>query len=255
MKRITLLLFALLLTSQGFAQRIETLSVKIYIQQSSSRAVSAYRSTFSKDSLFKMPVLAFRSNLLMPLMNVGLEIPVGNRWSLEADWYSPWVFRPWMNGVADYYKYCIQGQALYLGGRVWLGKNHGREADPKYRLLGHSIGISAAGVHYDVGYDYNGEQGDALALGVDYLYAMPLGKKGRVHMEFTLGVGGWWCKYRKYKVEPASFQYGPDGETPVSAMLLSDGEPSQRFGVIPFRAGVHIVVPVFARERKEVSHD
>ena len=200
---------------------------------------------WKSDSLLRSPFIAVRSNLLMPLMNVGIEYPIDNRWSLEADWYSPWIFRQWMNGLTDYYKACIQGQALYVGGRMWLGRKHGPDADPKYRLLGHSVGINIAGVHYDMGFDYNGEQGDALALGVDYMYAMPLGRKGQIHLEFTLGVGGWWCKFQKYKIEKNAFIYAPDGETPISTMLISDGGPQERFGVIPFRAGVHLVIPVF----------
>ncbi len=204
----------------------------------------------SPDSLLHRPAVAFRSNLLLPLMSVGIEMPVGNRWSLEADWYSPWVFRPWMNTVSDYYRTCIQAQALYLSGRLWLGRNRGKDADPKYRLLGHSIGISVAGVHYDIGLNYKGEQGDALSLGMDYMYAMPLGRRGRVHLEFTAGVGAWWCKYRKYKVEPGSFAYDIDGITPVSTMLLADGGPLHRVRPVPLRLGVHLVVPIFKKEKE-----
>ena len=41
------------------------------------------------------PVIALRSNLLLPLMNVGVQVPLGNRFSIGADWYYPFIRREW----------------------------------------------------------------------------------------------------------------------------------------------------------------
>lgn len=201
---------------------------------------------FRGDSLFRQPVFAFRSNLLVPLMNIGVEVPLGNRWSIEADWYSPWVFRDWMNSAFGFYENCFQVQLGYLEARVWLGaKHHPVTGDARYRLRGHSIGFGAGGFHYDLGRDRKGEQGDGIAVGVDYQYAQPLGRGG-VHLEFTVGVCGYWRTYQKYNVEDGIW----DGDRKIeTGRLLADGTRQQEIFVAPFRACVSIVVPIFAKGR------
>lgn len=39
----------------------------------------------------RKPVVAVRSNLLVPALNVGIEVPIGTNWSVAADYYFPWV--------------------------------------------------------------------------------------------------------------------------------------------------------------------
>lgn len=41
------------------------------------------------DTSYKLwkPVVALRTNLLLPLLNFGVEVPIGNRWSVGADYY------------------------------------------------------------------------------------------------------------------------------------------------------------------------
>ena len=40
----------------------------------------------------RKPVVAVRSNLLVPALNVGVEVPIGTNWSVAADYYFPWVW-------------------------------------------------------------------------------------------------------------------------------------------------------------------
>lgn len=200
----------------------------------------ARQKTFRRDSLFRTPVMAFRSNLLVPLMNVGVEVPLSERFSLGADWYWPWAMRSWMNTGLPSQKYCVQGLAGSLEARWWLGKSHSTvNGDSRYRLCGHSIGIIATGGYYDMEYDWSGEQGEFIALGADYMYSLPLGKGG-VHFDFDLGIG--WCvnRYRKYDVRVEG------------GHLIGDGPRAIRELPVPIRARFSLVIPVF---RKEVRHE
>lgn len=209
---------------------------------------------FRKDSLFRTPVAALRSNLLLPLMNIGVEVPLCNRWSLEADWYSPWCLRTWMNSLGDYYRNCFQVQGAYVCGRVWLGRRHANAGgDERYRLRGHSVGVGVGAVHYDVGTDYRGRQGDAIALGADYKYALPLGR-GRIHLEFTAGVCVYWERCRDYAVETYTVsESGPDGPeqyvTYSNGRLIGTSRRRALIGIAPFKAAVSIVVPLFRKDR------
>ena len=38
----------------------------------------------------RKPVAAIRSNFLLPLLNIGVAVPIDNRWSVALDWYYPW---------------------------------------------------------------------------------------------------------------------------------------------------------------------
>lgn len=190
------------------------------------------RPSFRRDSLFRIPVVALRSNLLCPLMNIGVEVPLSNRFSLGADWYYPWAMRSWMNGVFPAQKYCLQGLAASIEARWWFGAKHSvSTGDPRYRLRGHSIGVVATGGYYDGEYDWKGEQGEFIALGVDYMYALPLGKGG-VHFEFDLGAGFALNSYRRYNVR---YEGGH---------LIGDGPRATRYSPVPLRARISLVIPI-----------
>ena len=138
--------------------------------------------------------LSLRTNLLLPLLNVGLELPIGNRWSVAADVYYPWLFR------SDDHKNCLQAAAVSAEGRYWLGKRHRDGAENRiYRLQGHSIGAFGAVGKYDFEHNYKGDQGEFWVAGIDYLYAVPV-CKGRMHIELSVAVGYFQAKAYSYHV-------------------------------------------------------
>lgn len=196
-----------------------------------------------KDSLFRTPAIAFRSNLLMPLMNIGIEIPLSNRTSLEADFYSPWVMREWMDRFTTAHKNCFQLVLGTIGYRFWTGKLHDRrDGNPRYRLRGHSIGIVASGGVYDLERNWKGQQGRFAVLGVDYLYGLPLGR-GRAHLEFNAGIGYGINWYNDYIVR----QEG--------GKLINDGGKRVRNLPFPVRLGISIAVPVFRKNKTTESRE
>lgn len=192
---------------------------------------------FRKDSLFRTPVIAFRSNILVPLMNIGVEVPVSNRVSLEADFYSPWAMREWVDKKMPAHQYCFQFVGGTVGCRFWTGEFHNaKTGDPRYRLRGHSIGIVASGGVYDLGWDWKGQQGEFAFLGADYLYGLPLGKGG-AHFEFNIGVGYGINRYNNYVVRHEG------------GKLVNDGGKQVRYRPVPIRVGISVAIPVFKENK------
>lgn len=172
------------------------------------------------------PVFAFRSNLLLPLLNFGAELPIGNHWSIGADYYYPWLWPDKSN------KDCFELLGWSLEGRYWFG----RDRKPEDRLKGHSLALYGAGGYYDFEKDYRGMQGEFLSTGLDYTYALGVGPRSRVHFEFTIAVGYIHSVGMTYDV----FSEGGD--------LMPDGNKQtfQYFG--PTKAAVSLVIPIFKKE-------
>jgi len=149
---------------------------------------------------YRRPVVAIRSNLLMPLFNIGVEVPLGKVVSVEADWYYPWISAVYLDN-----RYNGELEQASLGVRFWLSK---RKAE---RLRGHSIGLTAMGALYDFGksdYDVSGSfvhmkgvQGGALGCSLDWTYCCRLGDV--LNMEFCIGGGAVYhqdVEYMQYSV-------------------------------------------------------
>ena len=173
-----------------------------------------------------VPLLSLRSNLLVPILNVGAELPLGNRWSVAADYYFPWIWTSQKN------RNCFELLGWSVEGRYWFGK--GRQASD--RLKGHSVGVYMAAGYYDFERNFRGMQGEFVSPGVDYTYSMAVGKAKRVHLQFTLALGYIHSWGRTYDV------YGEYGELyPDEGTLMWD-----YFG--PTKAAVSIVVPFYRKE-------
>jgi hypothetical protein len=180
-------------------------------------------------------LFALRTNALaVPLANIGVEVPLGGRWSIGADWYYPWIWRPQHGEGLDYSGVCNELLALDLELRLWFPDRHRRNGQ---RLLGHSVGLYAAAGHYDFERDRKGWQGEFANIGADYLYACPV-FGGRMHLEFELGIGYIYSPARPYD----SFYEG--------------GKAFRRSGVTrytrwfgPTRAQISITVPLYGSKR------
>lgn len=133
-------------------------------------------------------VLALKNNLLYDLAlapNIEVEVPVGKRWSVNAEYKCPW----WLNSGK---KFCYQLLSGGVEGRCWLGNRWLRNP-----LTGHFLGVYAEGGIYDFQFHNEGYQGDYyVASGLTYGYAKQLAR--HFSLEFSLGVGYLTTKYRKY---------------------------------------------------------
>lgn len=174
----------------------------------------------------RIPIFSLRTNLLVPALNIGAELPLGDRWSLAADYYFPWC---WPNKKN---KDCFELLGWSVEGRYWFG----RDRKPHDRLKGHSIGVYAAGGYYDFEKDYRGMQGEFISPGIDYTYSMAIGRKRNLHLQFTLAVGYIRSWGRTYNV------YEPYGELfPDEGTLIWN-----YFG--PTKAAVSLVLPFYKKE-------
>lgn len=173
----------------------------------------------------RAPVVALRTNLLVPALNFGVEVPIGNHWSLGFDYYYPWIWPKKDN------RDCFEFLSWGIEARYWFGRNR-TVVD---RLQGHSVALYGYLGYYDFERKYRGYQGEYANVGIDYTYAMAVGKRKAVHFEFSLGVGYIYSQARKYKVVEDS---GP---------LISE-KMTKAIGFFgPTKANISLVVPIFQK--------
>ena len=174
-------------------------------------------------------IWALRTNLLVPALNAGLEIPIKENWSLGLDYYFPWFWPNQKN------KNCFEFLGWSVEGRYWFG----RDRQPQDRLRGHSVGLYVGGGYYDFERNYRGMQGQFVSPGLDYTYAMPIGRKKRLNLEFTLALGyirSWGTTYNVYG------DYG--------ALYPDEGTVIWDY-VGPTKAAVTLVVPFYRKEGRK----
>ena len=139
---------------------------------------------------FRKPLFAVKTNMLFDLataINLELEIPLGDRWSLLGELVSPW----WL--IEDK-QYAFQAVHANLETRVWLGDRANRP-----RLTGWFAGVYAGAGYYDVEWGSLGYQGKFhISTGLTTGFAHTLGKKGNFRMEYSLGAGYFKTDYSSY---------------------------------------------------------
>lgn len=174
----------------------------------------------------RYPIFALRSNLLLPLLNVGVEVPVGKHWSVGADYYYPWVW-PKSNN-----KNCFELIFVSAEARYWFNARDSRVPGRNF-LKGHSVAAYGAWGYYDFEHNWKGHQGHGWSAGLDYVYALPVAK-GKLRLEFQLAVGGVWSpKAQPYKV------YESGGK-----LIRETGLHKNYTYFGPTKVGVSLVVPI-----------
>ena len=170
----------------------------------------------------KKMILAARTNLLVPALNVGVEVPVGYSWSVGADYYFPW----WL---ARSNRYCAEMLGWFVDTKYWFGKDR----DEEDKLTGHALGAYAGFGYYDYQWEKSGNQGEYIDIGVDYTYAIPLAKD-RLRMEFNIGLG--W-------IHTVARHYTPTDD--YTDLIKDPGIRHRRYNFFgPTRASVSLVVPI-----------
>ena len=135
-------------------------------------------------------LFAIKSNMLydaLTVLNAELEVPISRHFSVAVEYLFPW----WERNN----KYCLQYLELGVEGRYWF-RNNVHKAN---RLSGHFLGLYGMSAMYDIQNDYNpAYQGELWSAGLTYGYAMRVGKKKRISLEFSLSVGYLSTGYRNY---------------------------------------------------------
>lgn len=139
------------------------------------------------------PFIALKTNLLYDLataVNIEIEVPIGDRWSVAGEWIFPWwVFD---NGKSDSRRDRFQILNANFEGRYWFGERSSREL-----LTGWFAGVYVGVGDYDLEHDKEGIQGEFLfTTGLSGGYSHPIGK--HLRLEYGLSLGYLRTKYRKY---------------------------------------------------------
>lgn len=141
------------------------------------------------------PIIALKTNLLydaVAALNISVEIPIGNRWSIEGEYIFPW----WRNESSNF---TMQAKIAHFGVSYWFGDRD--EHDP---LTGWSVGVYGGWGDYDMQiWSENGVQGDLINTGLSIGYSHAIAKN--LNLQYQLGFGYMRTEYRNY-----SMMYGTE---------------------------------------------
>jgi hypothetical protein len=144
------------------------------------------------------PLFAVSTNLLYDLgglirpmswtPNISVEVPIGQRWSVFAEYDFPWWLTPENNKAWQILKWD-------LGARWWFSKHDAN--DPMDVLRGHFLGLDFGAGYYDIEPLHKGYQGEFQMVGLEYGYAFRLAPRWR--LDLFAGAGWLGTHYRYYQ--------------------------------------------------------
>lgn len=121
--------------------------------------------------------------------NLAVEIPIGDRLSIEADW----MYARWNKHSAHKY------WRIY-GGDFTVYTRLGNPNKARDRYAGHFIGAYGSTAVYDFQFgNHKGVLSDKwnYAAGIAYKYSMPVAR--RLYLEGSIGIGYLWGTYKKHR--------------------------------------------------------
>lgn len=137
----------------------------------------------------RAPLLAVKTNLLFDaasIINIGVELPIGEHWSVSGEWNFPW----WLLRNRQY---CLQLMRATGDVRYWFGDRTGKRV-----LTGWFGGVYGGWGLYDFEAKDKGWQGEFFDAGIMAGYAHTIGRSGNFSLEYSLGVGYLQSDYRHY---------------------------------------------------------
>lgn len=183
----------------------------------------------------KKMIMAARTNLLVPGLNVGLEFPIKKNWSMGIDYYYPWA-------VSKKNRWCGEMLGLFVDAKYWLpgDKYQWTKAD---RLQGHAIGLYAGAGYYDYQNIRHGYQGEYIDAGVDYTFGLPVGPKDNKWMRIEFNVGlGWIRTWARHYVPSDDY----------TQLIKDSGVKNLIFDYFgPTRASISFLLPISATYKKK----
>jgi len=187
---------------------------------------------------YRNMIAAVKTNLLYDAvtgLNVEVEVPIANRFSVAWEDVFPW----WETGN----KYCFQLWEMGAEARFWFKP---WETVGTEKLRGWFVGPYVMSGKYDFQYDKSlNYQGELWSVGATAGYAMPIGKKKRVNLEFSLSMGYMKTHFRHY--------LPTDNYDKLIHDPAGDGSFYNIFKY-PTKAKVSLVVPL-TYGKKEVRHE
>lgn len=159
-------------------------------------------------------IFNIKTNLLLPLLNVGIEFPIKEKYTVGVEYYYPWI-KPSNN------RWCAQMLAWFVEGKYWHTQNHG-------------FGVYTGAGYYDFQDSKSGDQGEFVDVGADYTYSISVGKKKWMKVQFNIGLGYIFTTARHYN------------PTDDYEHLIKDPSMKRKNShfVGPTRGGVSLVFPI-----------
>ncbi|MFR9620895.1 MAG: DUF3575 domain-containing protein [Rikenellaceae bacterium] len=151
-------------------------------------------------------LFAVKTNLLYDIatvLNVELEVPIGQRWSIAGEWVFPWwtscgsKSNSWQSGESSH-RNTLQLLNGNIEGKYWFG-----DRTDRLQLTGWHLGLYVGGGLYDLERNAEGYQGDFfLAAGLSGGYAHTILNRcvrdGKLRLEYSLAIGYLETNYDKY---------------------------------------------------------
>ncbi len=188
----------------------------------------------------RRPLFALKTNLLYDVatvLNVELEVPIADRWSVAGEWTFPWWI--WDNDDLDSKRHRIQAKIATLEGKYWFGNR-----DLKPKMTGWSAGVYGTLGSFDFEKDRKGIQSkDLWSAGLTGSYAHTINRSGSLRMEYSLGLGFMKTKYKEYTSE-----YDP--ENGWWQAFRDATKETKWFG--PTRARVSLVCMIHSKRKERV---
>ncbi len=132
-----------------------------------------------------------KTNLLydaVTALNFEVEVPIAGRWSVMAEDVFPW----WHIDN----KYAFQMWEMGIEGRFWFKP---WDVNGTEKMRGWFVGAYGMSSKYDFQYDRSiNYQGEYWSAGITAGYVMPIGKKKKMNLEFSLSAGYLQTDYRHY---------------------------------------------------------
>ncbi len=170
-------------------------------------------------------LFAIKTNLLLDVVtviNLGVEIPIGERFSVVGEVVYPW-WRNWDQNLT------LQIESYHAEVKYWLGDRSKRE-----QLTGWSAGLYGGWGRYDLQpFSEEGVQGDFFDIGGEIGFSHSIARN--LHMEYTIGVGYISTDYNDYYMAYDTEDYGDIKVIPYPWMN------SKLRSVLPTRCGVSLV--------------
>lgn len=139
--------------------------------------------------------MALKTNLLFDLataVNVEVEIPLGRRMSVNAEYIGPW----WLF-EADADQYCLQTNTMQFEGRYWFPRKNAKSVWADQPLNGFFAGIYGGTGKYDIEIKGQGKQGEFWNAGIGFGYSASITK--HLNFEAEVGIGFLDTQYEAYR--------------------------------------------------------
>ena len=153
------------------------------------------------------PFVAVGTNILYDAIltpNFNAEFPIGNHWSVLAEYTFPWFVTPGNDRAWQMLKWDIEPRFWFKGGN--------RNADKA--LTGLFVGLDLSAGYYDIEPRHKGYQGEFQLAGLDLGYSWKLNNNWRFNIAAGFGWMGTHYRYYEGSDDDAHLLYKNHGRIP-----------------------------------------